>query len=178
MSIYIPNIEMPESCDNCPHPTCTLWQSTNGGERHEKCSIVPVTEPHGRLIDADALREDWLENGENAYVYDTNAFLFSLDDAPTIIPEDHIGDANQMVNNDYAGLKVKYIVRKASNGELVDDCFVLRPDKDKAAIAALNTYADATKNQVLAADIRKWLSTIIPAEGISKTENTTEEGET
>lgn len=37
-----------------------------------------------RLIDADALREDWLENGENEYVYDTNSFLSSLDDAPTI----------------------------------------------------------------------------------------------
>ncbi len=48
---------------------------------------VPV-QPHGRLIDADALREDWLENGENEYVYDTNAFLDSLDDAPTIIPAD------------------------------------------------------------------------------------------
>lgn len=41
--------------------------------------------PHGRLIDADALRADWLENGENEYVYDTNAFLDSIDAAPTII---------------------------------------------------------------------------------------------
>lgn len=40
-----------------------------------------------RLIDANALREDWLENGENEYVYDTNSFLCSLDDAPTISPE-------------------------------------------------------------------------------------------
>lgn len=40
-----------------------------------------------RLIDANALREDWLENGENEYVYDTNSFLCSLDDAPTIDPE-------------------------------------------------------------------------------------------
>lgn len=40
-----------------------------------------------RLIDANALREDWLENGENEYVYDTNSFLASLDDAPTIDPE-------------------------------------------------------------------------------------------
>lgn len=41
--------------------------------------------PHGRLIDADALREDWLENGENEYVYDTNDFLESIDSVPTII---------------------------------------------------------------------------------------------
>lgn len=37
-----------------------------------------------RRIDADALREDWLENGENEYVYDTNAVLESLDAAPTV----------------------------------------------------------------------------------------------
>lgn len=36
-----------------------------------------------RLIDADALRADWLENGDNEYVYDTNAFLDSIDNAPT-----------------------------------------------------------------------------------------------
>ena len=40
-----------------------------------------------RLIDADSLRQDWLENGENEYVYDTNSFLFSIDEAPTIDPE-------------------------------------------------------------------------------------------
>ena len=37
-----------------------------------------------RLIDADAMRTDWLENGENEYVYDTNAVLESIDEQPTI----------------------------------------------------------------------------------------------
>ena len=37
-----------------------------------------------RLIDADVMREDWLENGENEHVYDTNAFLASIDEQPTI----------------------------------------------------------------------------------------------
>ena len=37
-----------------------------------------------RLIDADALREDWLENGLNERAYDTNDFLSSIDDAPTV----------------------------------------------------------------------------------------------
>lgn len=37
-----------------------------------------------RLIDADAMREDWLENGENEYVYDTNAVLDSIDAQPTV----------------------------------------------------------------------------------------------
>lgn len=40
-----------------------------------------------RLGDLDALREDWLENGENEYVYDTNSFLASIDEQPTIDPE-------------------------------------------------------------------------------------------
>lgn len=37
-----------------------------------------------RLIDADAMRQDWLENGENEYVYDTNAVLDSIDSQPTV----------------------------------------------------------------------------------------------
>ena len=37
-----------------------------------------------RLIDADDLREEWLHNGLNEKVYDTNDFLDSIDDAPTI----------------------------------------------------------------------------------------------
>lgn len=41
-----------------------------------------------RLGDLDALRQDWLENGENEYVYDTNSFLESIDEQPTIDPED------------------------------------------------------------------------------------------
>lgn len=41
-----------------------------------------------RLIDADELRGLWLENGENEYIYDTNAVLDSIDEAPTIDPKD------------------------------------------------------------------------------------------
>lgn len=41
-----------------------------------------------RLIDANTFREEWLENGENEYVYDTNSFLESVDEQPTIDPED------------------------------------------------------------------------------------------
>ena len=37
-----------------------------------------------RLIDADAMRDDWLENGENEYVYDTNDVLDSIDSQPTV----------------------------------------------------------------------------------------------
>lgn len=37
-----------------------------------------------RLIDADEMRREWLENGENEYVYDTNAVLDSIDEQPTV----------------------------------------------------------------------------------------------
>lgn len=57
----------------------------------------------------------------------------------------------------YEGLKRKYIVRKSDNGEYVDNCFVLRPDKDKAAITALRAYAKATDNKTLASDIVNWV---------------------
>ena len=40
-----------------------------------------------RLINADVMREDWLENGQNEYVYDTNAVLDSIDEQPTIDAE-------------------------------------------------------------------------------------------
>ena len=40
-----------------------------------------------RLIDANAMRQDWLENGENEFVYDTNAVLDSIDAQPTIEAE-------------------------------------------------------------------------------------------
>lgn len=37
-----------------------------------------------RPIDANAMREDWLENGENEYVYDANAVIDSIDEQPTM----------------------------------------------------------------------------------------------
>ena len=39
-----------------------------------------------RLIDADAMRKEWLENGENEFVYDTNAVLCSINEQPIIDP--------------------------------------------------------------------------------------------
>ena len=36
-----------------------------------------------RYVDADKMREEWLENGENEFIYDTNAVLDSIDSQPT-----------------------------------------------------------------------------------------------
>ena len=43
-----------------------------------------MTMEEKRLIDANAMRDDWLENGENEQVYDTNAVLDSIDSQPTV----------------------------------------------------------------------------------------------
>lgn len=59
------------------------------------------------------------------------------------------------------GLTVKYDVRKAETGELVNNCFVLRPEKDQAAFKALRCYADATGNGELRKDIHHWLDSIV-----------------
>ena len=74
---------------------------------------------------------------------------------------DILTDVQKTLNFDaedeYEGLKRKYIVLKADTGELVENCFVLRPDKDPAARAALRAYAEATENKQLANDITNWV---------------------
>ena len=57
----------------------------------------------------------------------------------------------------YKGLKAKYLVFKADTGERVGNCFVLRPDKDHAAVEAIRAYARATDNETLAKDIYNWV---------------------
>lgn len=57
----------------------------------------------------------------------------------------------------YQGLKRKYLVFKSDTGEMVENCFVLRPGKDPAAVEALRAYARATNNATLSADIFNWV---------------------
>lgn len=40
---------------------------------------------------------------------------------------------------------------------MIENCFVLRQDKDPAAVAALRAYAEATDNDTLSADIINWV---------------------
>lgn len=53
------------------------------------------------------------------------------------------------------GLYQKYVVTK--DGQPVEECFVLRPDRDRAARVALEAYAHATDNQNLRDDLLFWL---------------------
>ena len=71
----------------------------------------------------------------------------------------------------YKGLKAKYLVFKADTGERVENCFVLRPDKDPASVEALRAYASATDNETLAKDIYNWVGKgVTVQEWISVTE--------
>lgn len=58
---------------------------------------------------------------------------------------------------DYPGLKHKYNVYKAEDWSRVENCFVLRPDKDPAARMALLEYANQTDSKSLERDIRRWV---------------------
>ena len=75
-------------------------------------------------------------------------FVRAINEAPTLTPPNE---------PERAGLYGKYTVRKNSDGSLVTDCFVLRPNKDLAAVVALRAYATATDNAELAADIISWV---------------------
>jgi hypothetical protein len=61
-----------------------------------------------------------------------------------------------------AGLYAKYKVTKVSTGEDIRDCFVLRPDRDEHARAALRAYAESIReeNEELAMHLATWMDEI------------------
>lgn len=150
----------------CPFYAMEFWEQENYQDKiADGCPLVPVP-PHGDLIDKKTVSDNLVSvlNKKNPpFSYpDWNDAVVAMLTAPTIIPAEGKGYI-LAPQEEYDGLKRKYVVLKSDTGECVENCFVLRPDKDKAAIAALLAYADATDNHVLAKDIRAWIS-IIPAE--------------
>ena len=101
MSVLIKGMEMPKSCLICvcdiPKGNCDLWRNQtpeeHRRERHPDCPLIEVPTPHGRLIDADALKEKmkivtrtwdiFCDAVQEIVEYDINAY--KVDDAPTII---------------------------------------------------------------------------------------------
>ena len=73
MSVYIKGMEMPKNCGEC-HFCHTegfeSWCCPTGREDilfdaiPEWCPLIGVPEPHGRLIDADALADDLETDGK------------------------------------------------------------------------------------------------------------------
>lgn len=73
MGIYIKNMRMPTCCAECEFinmsnilkkDICnrTYKQIEDEWVRAEFCPLIEIKEPHGRLIDADALAKDVTEN--------------------------------------------------------------------------------------------------------------------
>lgn len=95
MGIYVKYMEMPEGCVTCylKHDCCDFKQQISSGniikyidKRLDTCPLIEVTEPHGRLIDADKLKPSHYEEiyADDEYVYR----YYSEDDigaAPTVI---------------------------------------------------------------------------------------------
>lgn len=77
-----------------------------------------------------------------------NQAMWIITHAPTLTPPKE---------PERVGLYGKYTVYKNKDGSLVTDCFILRPAKDPAAVAALRAYAAATDNAELSADIINWI---------------------
>lgn len=89
MGVYIKGMEMPKSCRDCGIEQEGFWCGALDGyqntrcftnERREDCPLVHVP-PHGRLIEAERLKEVFHRN-----VASGEAFDQLIDIAPTIIP--------------------------------------------------------------------------------------------
>ena len=101
-----------------------------------------------RPIDGNVLIEwfrPYLHTGE---AIPADVVIENIRSMPTLTPPNE---------PEHAGLYGKYTVYKNKDGSLVTDCFILRPAKDPAAVAALRAYAAATDNAELAADIINWV---------------------
>ena len=87
--IYIPNMQMPTNCCQCPvnMELCKrgykylLEHPELYDERAKDCPLIPVPD-HGRLIDADALITAWHYDDHDVCVVDFE----DIANAPTIIP--------------------------------------------------------------------------------------------
>ena len=111
MSVLIKDMEMPEKCGLCDlfhaespmHCTVVKGHKTvgapSGMPRPEWCPLVALPDKHGRLVDADALRESvlkWLPHDpygveENEHPYETDicvSMLMEIEDAPTIVEKE------------------------------------------------------------------------------------------
>lgn len=85
MSVLIKDMQMPEDCFSCPlkeEGFCNITNAYAGQiyKRNSDCPLIELPDHHGRLIDADALVAQSLEDGAYGYI-DTKQIY----DASTII---------------------------------------------------------------------------------------------
>ena len=107
MGVYIKGMKMPTSCYDCncfirdsdgSDYCCLLMQDIEDNhKRDDDCPLIPVP-PHGRLIDADALRQAMyhqaFETDSPMQKWDSGCWIrYKMfeqmeESAPTIIPEE------------------------------------------------------------------------------------------
>ena len=99
MSILIKGLKMPKGCERCwlmdgEDSWCTAMRGRyltpdfryGIKDKPEWCPLVEVP-PHGRLIDADAIKEK-IDHQRPRRLYEDAWTLTIIDDAPTVIPAD------------------------------------------------------------------------------------------
>lgn len=104
MSVLIKGMEMPPDCEKCPffdYEEGFCFASGIKGKsgwyeyvlrlggikdgRHDDCPLVEIP-PHGRLIDADKLKEEFPHDEDWDYPVNTNSYVVeTIDKSPTII---------------------------------------------------------------------------------------------
>ena len=84
MAVLIESMEMPKNCGGCFLRVGQCSRRIYMENRPLDCPLIEVPEPHGRLIDADALIND---HQRTWTTYD----LQRISNAPTIIPASEEG---------------------------------------------------------------------------------------
>ena len=111
--IYIPGMEMPTACYDCPlcyDLICCLLIKNSDSDTFDPCSgrlpncpLIPVPN-HGRLVDADALTKEFPTPAEwrevDGVLFHITGILAKIKAAPTIIPADK--DASMQSNTSNA----------------------------------------------------------------------------
>ena len=72
MGVYYKGVNMPVDCIVCPFG----WNGCNNqhdfvykGSRPDNCLLIEVPEPHGRLIDADEMFDEFVAEGQRSKRY-------------------------------------------------------------------------------------------------------------
>ena len=106
MGVYIKGMKMPKDCRECLMQVYyssgkTLckpidmilaedYKPIPFDGRPKWCPLVEVPEPHGRLIDAEKLKNKYPHDTDWDYPVNTNCYVCeSIDNAPTVIEEEN-----------------------------------------------------------------------------------------
>lgn len=102
MGVYIKGMKMPKGCHATTHRyICPYWlrckvyrkylEKTGNvaiNKRLDGCPLVEIAEPHGRLVDAEVVKDKWVwlwPSIEHFLPQEKAVRLSRIDDVPTII---------------------------------------------------------------------------------------------